>query len=183
MPYRRSHFSYLSVSAFPHSDLDPGRWNRFPESDGNRPGWKLRRFFEQAHRCSFRTTPFENYAGAKFRQSLRRRNSLNLNKIRAFMTEPRLKKLMLERAIICEKQEPFTVAVQPPDRIYVLGKRSKRTQSLPAGTVGELAEYAIRLVEDNVDVSAALGCLGHKSGEKKIPRYVGGFVTTVHAWF
>jgi hypothetical protein len=146
------HLPYLSVPPLRESQLEPGSWNVFPESDRKIAGRNCRISGEEFHVGLPRFAALDKYAVSQSLERVLGWHALDLNEIRPFVAIPGFQKKMFGLAIIRKKEEPFAVRIKPANGIDVTEKRAEILESTAPRLTGELAENPIWLVEKEIGV-------------------------------
>src|SRR5262249_55187386 len=141
------HAPDLAVAAFDENQFQPRSGNIFAEANGRFARRQIGLFRQQSHLRRARVISLNAYALPKPLKRPLIGNALYLRPIGAGMAKFRIGEPMLEPAIIGQKKQPFTVAVQPPHRIDIFDRDVSLER---VGSAGELAQYAVRLVENQV---------------------------------
>lgn len=119
----------------------------FTETDWRVARRKAGLLLQKMNLCGSRAIALDRDSLAQPAQLIFAGHALYLHPVSPGVFKSRITETVLQRAIICQQQEPFTIMIQAPNRIYVpdgneLGK------GFPLS--GKLAQYAIRFMKDDV---------------------------------
>jgi hypothetical protein len=141
------HTPHLPVATFDQNHFNPRRGNGFAEADWRITRWKFRLFRQNSNFRRERAISLNDEAEAEAVECAIVRNALDLHPVDARVFELRIGQAVLEQAIVSEKEQAFTITIQPSHRINVL-YRNVIFQSLAC--TGKLAEHVMRFVEEYV---------------------------------
>jgi len=108
----------------------------------------------------------DGYAFGKLPQCLLIGDPFDLHPIRTWMLKPGIGQAMLEPAIIGQQEQPFTVVVEPANRIHTFYLNEVLER---APFAGELAYDPIGFVKENVSVEHQSPSLHTLNQQETVP--------------
>lgn len=150
MSHCRGHFPHLAVSPLPQCNLNP--CDRYVLAISDRRGAGGDRGF-RSELFDFRRKSLpalECHAFGQPGERIGRRQTFDLDEVRARMPELRVEELVFEPAVVRKEYEPLAVGIEPPGRVDVRGKRPVPGKRLSVVVSCELAQSAVGFVEEYV---------------------------------
>ncbi len=159
---RCGHAAHLAVAAFRNTQLQPGGWNALAEPY-RRVTWPqpIGCRFEGAHLGRPRGSILELYAPAQGGECIITRHAFDFGEIGLDLVMARIGDAMGECTIVGQQQQAFGIHVQASGRIDVFFPDVVGQGRTPLG-VGELAQHAVGLVEQDQHRKGAAGGLRHR---------------------